>query len=265
MKFAKYSRPPHHQRSLAYIMQYITSYFTIKSFAIFILIFTIVSQVNSQPILGIDEIKIGMTENEFTKLPEIRSKIIKNAQDSTYALDEKIVWKTTIDTRLLSRNPNIFQIYTKSIITYEFSMPIGIKNINGIDSYSAKAFFYNGELVELGLYLDFPYNDSDNFIKILASKYGNPLIEDMTGIATCQNSYGAKSQHLEGTKLWIWGAKSKITAIVIITNRDCGRKKGARYSIYDSNRYTEALGKNKKYKEEEENKSIKDLTSSSKL
>lgn len=216
----------------------------------------------SQPIVAIGDIKIGMSEDEFLEVPEIKAKTLKDKSNQTSAENLEILrgkgftklWKTTKDSNVASYN----RIYTTQVTNFEFAMPLGISNSQG-DTYGIALNFFDGRLIEIRV-----DQAGVNFEKALEVKYGPAIMEDKTKSVTCQNGYGAKSEHLIGSLASIWGKDKPIEAKVYWTFFDCGER-GSAYYIRDVKKVQQANELEKSAKKEATNADIKAKASSSRL
>ena len=172
-----------------------------KIFSLLILFLSSIS--NAQPIVGLGDFKIGMSLDEFLQVPDIVNLGVHDISTQTSSdYTDKIlkrtkgkVWKQTSESAV----DDYKKIYTPGIIDFEFSMALGIKSYSD-DSYEVKLRFYENKLIQIKLpTIRLEFED------LLTSKYGKPIIENKTKKVICQNGYGAKSEHLDGSMYSKWG------------------------------------------------------------
>lgn len=185
------------------------------------------SSVMAQPIVSIGNFKIGMTEEEFKEVPDIKSKKIQDFNNYGYKSTDSDVWRKTNE----SRNSTYSRIYLPELIEYSFKMATGVKDYRGKDLYDATAKFYKNELISINLNISI---SSSQFREILTEKYGKPFTENNMKKEICQNGYGAKTEHNDGSLSWIWKETGPIQASVSITSFSCGKYSGAFYNIANS-------------------------------
>ena len=193
-----------------------------KLFATTIFLFILTNSAIAQPIVSIGGLTIGMTEQDFLEIPEIKSRNIqdvgnKNSKDSD-------VWKKTADSNV----PEYRKIYTPEYIIYEFKMATGVKGHMGRDSYDATVEFYKNELISISLDLT---GQSLEFNDILTEKYGKPVFKNTMTKKTCQNAYGAKTEHLTGYISKTWGGNNQVSALMLTSSSNCDKESGTSYSV----------------------------------
>lgn len=108
----------------------------------------------SQPIVGIGELRIGMPEDEFLNLQDIKSKNTQDASSKKFNSSDRDVWKKNHESAVpdsYARMPQYWKIYTPEYVVYEFKFATGIKDISGKDSYDATVDFYKKELISVRL------------------------------------------------------------------------------------------------------------------
>ena len=171
----------------------------------------------SQDISGIGDYKIGMTIDSFLEIPYIQNKKLEDKTSSMYVPDENSLWKTTINSKL----DNYQRIYSKDVVKFEFQTSIGIAKSLGEDLYWTELIFYKNNLASINV-----IDAESSFEKVLTLKYGKPHYENKTTKVTCQNGFGAKSTHTDGTIYWKWGSGKKITAEYNYSFFSCGKGAG---------------------------------------
>lgn len=202
--------------------------------AIVILIFFSSSAI-SQPIVSIGELRIGMPEDEFLNLQDIKSKNTQDASSKKFNSSDRDVWKKNHESAVpdsYARMPQYWKIYTPEYVVYEFKFSTGIKDISGKDSYDATVDFYKKELISVRINISKSFSQ---FKDILTEKYGSPTVKDNMTKEICQNGYGAKSEHNTGYMTWSWEGKGPIEASLMLSNSDCGKYPVASYFIRNSN------------------------------
>ncbi|MDP2852202.1 MAG: hypothetical protein Q8O23_02235 [Gallionella sp.] len=187
----------------------------------FILITCATATSFAQEIKGIGDFTIGMSVEEFLNLPLIKEKNIQGKENRKYSTDERDIWKTTADSQVEKYD----RVYSADVVKFEFKAPMGVPNSLGRDSYDVATTFYKGKLAQV-----YVLGAGTEFEKILTAKYGRPIKEDKMKRVTCQNGYGAKSSHIDGSESTIWGKGKKITATLVFSFYDCG-KGGSSYWV----------------------------------
>ncbi len=147
-------------------------------------------------------------------LPLIKDKNIQDLASRNYSTDERDLWKTTVDSQVAIYD----RVYSADVVTFQFKAPMGVPDIFGKDSYDVTTNFYKGKLAKLHV-----FGVGMEFEKILTAKYGKPIKEDKTKHVICQNGFGAKSSHLDGSESNIWGKGKKITATLQHSFYECGK------------------------------------------
>jgi hypothetical protein len=216
----------------------------------------------AQPIVGVSDLKIGMTIEEFTDTREIKSKIIRDisTQSSDDRMDEylerasNMVWKQDSESNVDSYS----KIYAPGIIDYKFGIQLGIKKVTG-DTFHVTTRFYENKLISIRI-----KNPGTELEELLEAKYGKPKIENKTNTVICQNGYGAKSEHLKGSVADVWGDGKPIKARIYSVFYDCG-KAFSEYYIEDVKKVAAVNSIEEKAEQKQKNieRSIK--ASSSKL
>lgn len=187
---------------------------SLRKIVAFILITCATATSFAQEINGIGDFKIGMPLEEFLDLPIIKEKNMQDKTKGKYFPDERDLWKTTADSQVEKYN----RVYSADVVKFEFKAPMGVPDFLGKDSYGVTAKFYKGKLAQV-----YVADAGMEFEKILTAKYGKPIKEDKTKRVICQNGYGAKSSHLDGSESTIWGKGKKITATFHYFFFDCGK------------------------------------------
>ena len=111
-------------------------------------------------------------------------------------------------------------------------MSTGVKHsFDESDLYDVKIQSYKGKIYEINLDIS---PGQKEFLKILTNKYGAP-IETFNSLKmiTCQNGFGAKSEHVDGLRTQAWGSKSVITAQIFEFFSQCSENIGIHYQIFD--------------------------------
>lgn len=218
-----------------------------------------IGYAGAQPIVAIGDLKIGMTEEEFLELPDIKSKSIQDYSNKKWNSSDLDVWKKTNESRNSTYSS---RIYLPENVEYEFKMATGVKDFRGKDAYDVKTIFYKGELIRIQLNLAASFMD---FRNILTEKYGKPTVDDNMKKVTCQNGYGAKSEHNDGYMSWDWGGKGEIKANLFMSSSSCGKYVGSMYFITNTKKHNFVSSAERKAEEEERNEATKAKASSSKL
>jgi len=193
--------------------------FKILFFSVFIC-----GYVGAQPVVGVGDIKVGMTEMDFLQVSDIKSKSIQDFSGKKGDFFS-IVWKRNSDSGNSAFGD---KIYSKEYIKYYFKLETGVINHRGSDIYDVVANFYKGELISIDINVGVSAND---FVTILSEKYGKPNFIDETKKSVCQNSYGAKTEHNDGSRYWNWGGGNHIVASIGMFAGDCGKNFASTYSI----------------------------------
>ena len=185
--------------------------------------------VYSQPITGLGGITIGMSETEFLALPEINAKHLKDAGTQSYKDTKSVViYKQTLE----SKGEYVFsQIFTPEHTNYEFQIPIGIKKSYGDKAdvlFNVSVEIYKEKVYEVKVDILSAYQEVE---KLLIEKYGAPKETGKMKTVTCQNGYGAKTEHNDGTGTVTWGDKSEVTAEIRTTFSQCSKYISINYLI----------------------------------
>ncbi len=212
---------------------------------------------NAQNIVGVGNLRMGMTEAEFLELPEISSKLVRDAEDKNYKQDDRAVWKKTNESKVASYE----KIYSPDYVVYEFDMAIGIKDYAGNDNYKVSAKFVKRKLIHIQVFLTGGYDVE----KLLSEKYGQPNVLDKMKKVVCQNGYGAKSVHSDGFIAFEWGAKTKNNASLLIGSSDCGKLITSSYSVEDGKKYSQILEAERRIEKNIEKEELKNKANASKL
>ena len=108
--------------------------------------------VIAQPIVSIGNFKIGMTEEEFRELPDIKSKTVQDFSNYSFRSTDSDVWRNTNESRNSQYSHS--RIYSPGYVEYTFKLATGVKDFMGKDSYDTKAKFYDNQLIYIDtLYL----------------------------------------------------------------------------------------------------------------
>lgn len=193
-----------------------------KSISLVALAFATFSSIAAE-ITGIGELKIGMDVEDFLMLPEMVNKEILDTSVYARVPGDSYVWKITSADK---KSNEIVRIFSDDVVRYEFKSSIGVANIYGVDNYSFSATFYKGQLAILSVH--------DKVLDIeepLKLKYGKPKVSDFTKLITCQNGFGAKFKHIDGSKYFEWGRGKVVRAVLTNSFSDCGRDVMAIYSV----------------------------------
>jgi hypothetical protein len=216
--------------------------------------------VVAQPIVSIGSFKIGMTEEEFRELPDIKSKSIKDFSNFSFRSTDSDVWRNTNESRNSTFSHH--RIYSPGFVEYTFKMATGVKDFMGKDSYQVKAKFYENQLIEINLDIS---ASTSQFRDILTEKYGKPAYVDNMKKEVCQNRLGAKSEHNTGSLLWNWKEKGPVEAVVSMTSFDCGKYSGSAYNISDANKVRFVRNLERDAEKNAKNEELKSKASSSAL
>ena len=187
---------------------------SLRKIVTFILITCATATSFAQEIKGIGDFKIGMSLEEFLDLPLIKGKNMQDKANRKYTTEESDLWKTAVDSQVEKYQ----RIYSVDVVKFEFRAPMGIPNFMGKDSYVITTKFFKNKLAQVNV-----SEAGMEFKEILTTRYGKPINEDKIKFVTCQNGYGAKSSHLDGSKAIIWGKGKKITATLHSFYYDCGK------------------------------------------
>jgi hypothetical protein len=218
----------------------------------------------AQPIVGIGEIRIGMSEQEFLQAAEIKSKNLQDASLRKHSTSGSDLWKKTQDSVVpesYARFPEHWKIYTPEYSEYTFKMSTGIKDFMDRDSYDTTVQVYKNEVIYISIQIS---ASATKFIDILNAKYGKSVVKDNMTKETCQNGYGAKTEHNTGYIANTWGQSNKISAMVMLSSSNCGKYAGASYSISDEKR-SQVSEIERKAKQEAKSNETKEKAASSKL
>jgi hypothetical protein len=197
------------------------------------------SVVVAQPIVGIGDLKIGMSEQKFLDLPYIKGKKIQDAgRRSSLDLIDGDIWRQTSDSdvpeylvRLLGPELSIRnKIYSPHHSKYEFKLRTGVKNKSGTDEYDAVTEFYKKELIDISLTIG---SSSSAFIDILTTKYGEPYQVNKMTKESCQNESSVSTEHDTGVVAFKWGENAPIEASVVNVRMNCGKNLGSYYSVHN--------------------------------
>jgi hypothetical protein len=129
--------------------------------------------------------------------------------------------------RIKDSSVGFSKIYSPDIEKYEFITSLGIKDFRGKDEYKISTTFFKGRLIFVGT-----SDGNRDFEKILTEKYGKPFVEDKSKIEICQNGYGAKSEHINGSINHYWGRGNAVEAKYYIGNFSCGKYPYSGYEVY---------------------------------
>jgi hypothetical protein len=218
----------------------------------------------AQPIVGIGEIRIGMSEQEFLQTAEIKSKNLQDASLRKHSTSGSDLWKKTRDSVVpesYARFPEHWKIYTPEYSEYTFKMSTGIKDFMDRDSYDTTVQVYKNEVIYISIQIS---SSATKFIDILNAKYEKSVVKDNMTKETCQNGYGAKTEHNTGYIANTWGQSNKISAMVMLSSSNCGKYAGASYSISDEKRM-QVSEIERKAKQEAKSNETKEKAASSKL
>jgi len=218
---------------------------------------------NTPRIVGLGDLKIGMTINEFLNISEIKSKVVRDISSQT--LDERIdslsgrgidkVWKNNNQSKI----DGYSKIYTENITDFEFLTELGLSK-NEHDTNKVIARFFEDKLI--GITVE---SVGKEFEEILIKKYGVPKNSEDLTVENCQNGYGAKSESLYGMKESIWGEEGGITAVVERLFPGCGRAVIISYIIKNSKTLENVLAIERKAKSDKKDSDLKSKASASKI
>ena len=186
--------------------------------AFFLLLLTSIAQ--SEEIKGIGEFNIGMTIDEFLDLPSIKIKNLSDKTEKMTFVKGGELWRITAGVSVSEYE----KIYSPDKVLFELEIPIDIPTEGKL--YSAKIVFYKGLLASINI-----ENPSFDFKDILTEKYGKPIFKDASRWVVCQNGYGAKSRHAEGSITSTWGKGSKIIARFGTYSSSCGESTLVYYKV----------------------------------
>jgi hypothetical protein len=214
----------------------------------------------AQPIVSIGNFKIGMTEEEFNRLPDVKSKNIQDFSNYNFWIADSDIWRKTSE----SRNQKVsIRIYLSDHIEYQFKISTGIKDFMGKDSYEVTARFYKGELIEIIVNTG---SSTTQFREILTEKYGTPLSINNMKKEICQNGYGARTEHNTGGLFWVWKEKNaSVDASLMIVNFGCGKNAGAYYIVKDGSKADFVKNLEKEAEKNAKSEELKTKSSSSTL
>jgi hypothetical protein len=235
-------------------------------FASTILTLLLTNTALAQQIVGIGDLKIGMSEQEFLELPEIKVQTIQDAGKKNLPFNSS-VWKKTsssIPPERFAINPQLsklWKIYSTEYITYDFTMSTGIKDEFGKDEYPTLVEFYKNEMISIRLILETTFNQFD---EVLKAKYGKPTIKNNLKKETCQNGYGARTEHDNGNIMSVWEGQP-IEAYLMIRTTGCGKYITKHYRIENSKKKSALDDLESKGKDGISSQDIKSKASSSKL
>jgi hypothetical protein len=203
----------------------------LKPLVVFIIIASAGSNMAAaQPIVGLGELKIGMSEEEFLDVPDIkRRRIIPG--ESTGALPWEIfLFRKTSDSMPAKYRQDLenWKIFSPDHTQYELSMAVGVKDKSGRDLYKTWMSFYKTKLVKILVDIK---SESKTFIEIIETKYGAPVVTDRLKKEVCEDDNGKKTEYYGGSMDFDWGQKAPITASVFFSSF-CGSVVG-RYEISD--------------------------------
>jgi hypothetical protein len=217
------------------------------------------SSVVAQPIVSIGNFKIGMTEEEFRELPDIKSKTVQDFSNYSYRSTDSDVWRKTNESRNSTYGG---RIYSPEYVEYTFKMSTGVKDFAGKDSYGTKAIFYKNQMIEIRLDIS---GSSTQFTDILTEKYGKSIFVDGMKKETCQNGYGAKSEHNTGSLVWTWKSTGPVEANVSLSSFSCGKLSGAGYTVSDAQKRSFVRNLERDAEKNSINEEVKSKASSSTL
>jgi hypothetical protein len=217
-----------------------------------------IQAVSAQNIIGVGSLKIGMSEQSFLDLDEVKNKTIKDSSAKNYGDSDYVVYKKTTQSNV----EDYAKIYDKERTRYEFKMSIGVADREGKDLYTTLVDFYKDKLIHVQVVL----NSADaDFQKILTEKYGKPVTLDKVKKVVCQNGYGAKTVHNDGFFTYDWGTKNTVNASLMYGFSDCGRMITMGYSVSDGKKYKEMLDNERKIEDLTKQENIKSKASISKF
>lgn len=182
----------------------------------------------AQPITGIGEIKIGMTETNFLSLSDIQSRKIEDGGGLKYLADDSLLLVITSKTE----ENKYERIYDSDHKKYRLKMSTGVRHqFDESDLYDVTIESYKEKIYEINVDIS---PGQKEFVKILTNKYGEP-VETFNSLKmiTCQNGFGAKSEHVDGMRTRAWGSKSVITAEIFEYFNRCSTSIGIHYQILD--------------------------------
>jgi len=178
----------------------------------------------AQKITGFGNYKIGMLVNDFLTLTEIKMLDLKDKTKSSYVPNDGELLRTTSTSDIETYN----KVYSEDVVKFEFNLATGVESI-GKDSHWTTVTFYKNKLVQIYI-----YHPPVEFLEILTEKYGKPRILDKTKYVTCQNGYGAKTQHKDGKVAYLWTGMNSLIAEYSYLWMNCGEISNY-YTIKDNN------------------------------
>jgi hypothetical protein len=231
-------------------------------------LFLLTTSVYSQQILGIGDFLIGMSNDDFLSLPVIKAKSISETDKHYESPKAHQIFRQTVDTKYPPQMigtykmeaPLAARIFSSDVVRYKLVLPLGVPDAQGRDAYDIEVTFYKEKLSRINV-----WKTTGEFPKILEQKYGKPEVKDNSKMETCQNGYGAKTEHFSGSISSIWRSKENIEARYTFGNYSCGKYPYFSYQVVNTSE-SETLYKiqqdgEKKYKDDQ----IKEKSSGSKL
>jgi hypothetical protein len=104
--------------------------------------------VSAQPITGIGELKIGMSEVDFLALPDMKSRKILDAAEQSYKNSDDIIYRTTIASKVGDK------VYLPDVAMYKLKLPIGVpETLSKKDFYDVRVVIYQNKIVDIFVYI----------------------------------------------------------------------------------------------------------------
>jgi hypothetical protein len=197
------------------------------------IILTLTVNAYCQQVLGVGELIIGISSEQFLKLSQINSKYLRERpklfekpnHDEIIRLTDGTIYDMYTGGQKLSV-PKSLKIFSPDVVRYQFVYPLGIPRGSEGDTYEIRATFYKDKLSDVVI-------DRANleFKRLLTEKYGKPVSVNSSKMEMCQNSFGAKSEHMTGVIRDVWGGDGEIQANFSVSSSNCGKYSAIRYSV----------------------------------
>ena len=191
-----------------------------KQIAVAIFLLFLTSIAHSQEIKGIGEFKVGMSIDEFLELPSIKTKNLSDKNEDMVYVKGNELWRI-----MAGQTVNEYErIYSPDKVSFELETPIDIPTEGTL--YRAKIVFYKGLMASIDI-----QNAIFDFKEILTERYGKPTFKDNSHWVVCQNGFGAKTNHVEGSLTSTWGRGGKIIAEFNSSSSSCGQSVFVFYTV----------------------------------
>lgn len=239
----------------------------------------------AQKIEGIGDLKIHMSVSDFKNIEWIKGRQIEDLALKNSEKNPSVIWMATINSdwngfsrirenqRIQSRSNNNAiivdadnrsrfnsEIYSPDIEKYELFIPIGINNLQGVDSYETTLTFYKDKLISI-----YVFGVSPEIKLILTEKYGAPSQKSRAKQITCQNRFGAQTIHSDGTDAVIWKENEEIASVYTFFSVSCGSLIVTSYNVSDQKVMNEVTNFQNEKSKEAYRKYQSSKTNSSKL